>query len=125
MIRKVLFVLVGIVILGFGFGYLLPKAINADDTYYGNISFASEDDYVRFKQEIVNSKANWLEGKDKIEVLSSAPPILVAFRISINQDYDFPYGEKFNTSVPYTIMTVVLTLSILFLVNFFFSMEKE
>jgi hypothetical protein len=65
-------------------------AILSTDSYLGEITLNTEQEYLAFKQELFNSSADWR----KMEVLSSTPPIIVHFEVVVSSDYDFPYGDK-------------------------------
>lgn len=91
---KVIFVLVFVAILSIGLGVFLPICLNAHDKYEGQVVFSTEKEYSQFKQELLDSKARWSSPENKLEVLSSTPPIIVTFKIRVPQDYNFPYGDK-------------------------------
>ena len=77
--------IIGLVLLCLG-AYTLGWA---DDNYKGKEIFQTETDYANFKNIV---------GQDNIYItdileLSSAPPIVVDFNISVPHNYPFPYGN--------------------------------
>jgi len=106
---KLIYGLISIIVLGCYVVFAVPAMTGQDDTYTGKLSFDTEQEYTQFKQEIVNSEAIW----NRMDVLSSDPPILVQFRVQVSQDYDFPYGEKSNIGPT---MAIVFGVLLVFLI---------
>lgn len=104
--------MVCLIALGLYCGLAIPVSLNIGDNYGGSLIFYSEDDYTKFKQELINSNAKWDPGE--ISVLSSEPPIIVEFTdITIPKDYDFPYGKKWNPSYALVGLFTLLLLVII------------
>ncbi len=89
---RLFFLISGIIFIIFG---ILSISIPITDDwggkrYIGNLVFNTEQEYVQFKQAIVDTKASM----NKMEVLASTPPIIVSFDIIIKDNtLSFPYGE--------------------------------
>lgn len=58
--------------------------------YSGTETFWAEEDYTVFKEVIANAGAKL----EKVETLSSEPPIIVTYTVKVAGDVEFPYGEK-------------------------------
>lgn len=107
---KIILGLVLVVFLGLFATIAIPNALTANDVYIGELAFNTEQEYMEFKQEIIDSNAKW----DKMEILSSSPPIIVHFGIRVSQDYDFPFGEKrsrvANHLLAYSMMLIMFSV---------------
>ncbi len=93
----------------------MPMMLNAPDSYSGNLVFNSEEDYAKFKQVVVDSKAHWGDGYSSIQALSSNPPILVKFNnVMVDHSYRFPYGSKAEGWVePLVAYSMLLVIAIM------------
>jgi len=63
--------------------------------------FNTPEEYTQFKESLVPSNVKVLE----ISVLSSGPPIIVTFRVSLPRGETFPYGRE--VSMPWLFVGVV------------------
>lgn len=71
--------------------------------YEGRLVFQSENEYSKFKEYIVANPEIRISASDNayyLLVLSSAPPILIDYRIYVPSDVEFPYNykSKYNPS---------------------------
>jgi len=58
--------------------------------YSGTEIFWVEEEYITFKEVIADTEAEL----EKVEVLSSKPPIVVTYKVRVAGDIEFPYGER-------------------------------
>ncbi len=58
--------------------------------YDGKVVFTTEEEYTTFK-EIIGNEAVYIS---EVQVLSSAPPIVVSFEVMTSTEYEFPYGNR-------------------------------
>lgn len=107
--KKAIGMLVVIAIIGAFAGLFAPWVLSMDDTYTGEIVFNSESEYLEFKQEVIDSDAGW----DRMDILSSKPPIIVHFSVRVKQDYNFPYGEKSNNGLGLLVFSSIALLVVL------------
>ena len=80
------------ILLGLGLYHLL---VNSDDDYSGKLVFVSEEEYSDFKLAI--GKPEVRIGED-LTILSSQPPIVVDFSVSVPRGYEFEYGVLLRVS---------------------------
>jgi hypothetical protein len=93
---------------------LLPFALNTANRYEGNLVFNSEEEYIKFKETVVETGAIWNDTNDTnlhIHTISSAPPILVDFEVRID---NFPYGEINNK---YKVNNIIVSILIPFVLG--------
>ena len=76
-------------LLGLLVGFLMSSFLFNTVTYEGKAVFQVESQYVEFKQVLARPE---VEIED-IFVLSSSPPIIVKFLVTVPESYEFPYGE--------------------------------
>lgn len=108
--KKIIFIAIFVVVIGVLVGVGIPQIVTkTDDTYSGKIVFNSEDEYSQFKQALIQYDATWQN--DQMQVLSSEPPIIVQYTVSISRDKTFPYGVKHSM---YTKPIVIVTIGVLF-----------
>ena len=74
-----------------------------DNRYQGTEVFNSEQDYIKFKEAIVDNEAKII----KAEVLSSTPPIIVSYDIKAK---DFPYGEEQKDGIYFGAMLIIFSI---------------
>lgn len=111
---KIIFILICIGILVTGLVVGLPRALRVSDHYSGRLVFNTEEEYSQFKQEVIDSDASW-EGQDfKMNVLSSSPPIIVSFKVSVPQSYNFLYGEKDSQVGTWVFLTILGMVAAMF-----------
>ena len=59
-------------------------------TYYGKVLFETTEEYAKFKRAIANEQVySW-----KADILSSAPPVVVEFRVTVTPEHNFPFGDE-------------------------------
>ena len=63
-----------------------------DDTYRGEVAFSTNAEYVDFKEFIALDSVALKDSR----TLSSDPPIIVAFELSLPHGDNSPYGELYN-----------------------------
>ena len=107
--KKVIFWVVVIVVVGLWCGLGIPATINSHDTYKGQVSFQTEDSYSQFKQTLIDTNAKWDSGE--ISVLSSTPPIIVAYIVDVEHNLNFPYGEEKGNGGK--VVNIILTSSVI------------
>jgi hypothetical protein len=72
-----------------------PDVAGLAATYQGKIVFQSESEYIQFKQAMSQENVRI----EDVDVLSSAPPIIVKFKVTVPGNVAFPYGEKYSTDI--------------------------
>lgn len=104
------------ILLAAGF-YGLPTVLKSKDSYKGTIVFNTEEEYTHFKQELITSHADWIQ--ETMQALTSQPPIIVKFSISVPQDYTFPYGQKTSDVLGNLVILAFFTFLALFIAYIF------
>ncbi len=89
------FFITGTLLIILGVLLFTPIAQHWGTTYYeGTEVFNTEREYILFKQALVDSRAS----VERLSILSSEPPIIVTFDISVDSSFIFLYGDKRGTS---------------------------
>lgn len=60
--------------------------------YKGKVAFYTEEEYSFFKQLLAQDYVQF--SSEDITILSSSPPIIVNFEVTVDSDYSFPFGKK-------------------------------
>jgi len=113
------YVWVSMVLMGLvAFSAVFISNINGADTYNGQTNFATENAYSAFKQELINTNANYFSGSNPpsvyVDVLSQQPPILIKFQITVDKGVNFSYGTKSTALQNSLIEMVTVTLVAMF-----------
>jgi hypothetical protein len=113
------YVWVSMVLMGLvAFSAVFISNINGADTYNGQINFATENAYSAFKQELINTNANYFSGSNPpsvyVDVLNQQPPILIKFQITVDKGVNFSYGTKSTALQNSLIKMVAVTLAAMF-----------
>lgn len=83
-------IILGLIALAVGLSLLIAPPGGTHALYEGKEMFHTEEEYKTFKLEMGQSG---VEIQD-LKMLSSEPPIVVAYSVTADNDYIFPYGEK-------------------------------
>jgi len=113
------YVWVSMVLMGLvAFSAVFISNINGADTYNGQTNFATENAYSAFKQELINTNANYFSGSNHpsvyVDVLNQQPPILIKFQITVDKGVNFSYGTKSTALQNSLIEMVTVTLVAMF-----------
>lgn len=113
------YVWVSMVLMGLvAFSAVFISNINGADTYNGQTNFATENAYSAFKQELINTNANYFSGSNPpsvyVDVLNQQPPILIKFQITVDKGVNFSYGTKSTALQNSLIEMVTVTLVAMF-----------
>jgi len=68
----------------------------APHSYSGKETFHTEQEYTLFKEAVASSDVHI----HRMQSLSSEPPIIVNFVITVSRDVAFPYGKRGNPMQP-------------------------
>lgn len=88
--KRVILLAVLLSTLGVGIGLTRHWVSTATVLRSGQVTFSSEQDYTAFKMAVIQVGADW----NQMDVMSSAPPILVKFAVNVAPNAYFPYGTE-------------------------------
>jgi hypothetical protein len=126
------YVWVSMVLMGLvAFSAVFISNINGADTYNGQTNFATENAYSAFKQELINTNANYFSGSNPpsvyVDVLNQQPPILIKFQITVDKGVNFSYGTKstaLQNSLIEMVAVTLVAMSATFIVWLFILIER-
>lgn len=95
--KLLLGVIIGALLIG-SFGYII--SLPTRNHYTGKEVFTTEKAYSEFKYVIGDEDVEI----ENIQVLSSEPPIVVEYEVSVPLDKTFAYGDEVGIYYPDTIM---------------------
>ncbi len=90
---KVQRILLGILLLGLTiYGMVWGFTSHFSNLSKGDVIFQDEQSYITFKTELSSHMKDVIQWE--ASALTSAPPIVVKFKVETDLDYVFPYGDK-------------------------------
>jgi len=117
--RNLLLLGIAVLVIGGIFGGIRTYQL-ADLRFEGKETFLSQEEYSAFKLEVGEEEVNILD----IVALSSEPPIVVEFRVSVPRNYDFGYGRCIGTSGQATLFILIL-MPIAIMISALIPVNKE